>query len=148
MDIGSSINSLNQLFPNGQVTGKADASTLVKNLTNVAQEGIEFGDSLSNALSRVNQGQGERLSGMSAEAKNLKLGYNDSIQSLGSRFLETANNSIQKAQLENARVVVGESDNIHQSILQMHESNAYLNLTIAVGNKLQEFYKTMMQIQA
>ncbi len=66
---------------------------------------------------------------------------------MGKHFLDTVNTSLVTAQKEQERIITGDSTNIQQSVISMHEANAFLSIFINFATKCQEFYRAVMQTQ-
>ena len=68
-----------------------------------------------------------------------------------SNLLESAvgeiNGKMQTAQAEQAKVLSGESTNLHQAMIAMQESSTAFTLMVEVRNKLVESYQELMRMQ-
>ncbi len=63
------------------------------------------------------------------------------------RFVSGVDSSMRKAEVEQAKVVRGESTNLHQAIIAGQESSVAFSLMVEVRNKLIEGYQELMRMQ-
>ena len=68
-----------------------------------------------------------------------------------SNFLKQAvteiNGKMQNAQVEQTKVLTGESTNLHQAMIAMQEASTAFTLMVEVRNKLVESYQEVMRMQ-
>lgn len=68
-----------------------------------------------------------------------------------SNFLENAvnevNSKMQTADTEKAKVLSGETTNVHQAMIATQESSVAFNLMVEVRNKLVDSYQELMRMQ-
>lgn len=57
------------------------------------------------------------------------------------------NSTMQNAEVQKARVMSGETNNLHQAMLSMQEANVAFSLMTEVRNKLVESYQEVMRMQ-
>jgi flagellar hook-basal body complex protein FliE len=54
---------------------------------------------------------------------------------------------MQSAEAEKAKLLTGESTNLHQAVIAMQEASVAFGLMVEVRNKLVESYQEMMRMQ-
>ncbi|GDX09321.1 hypothetical protein LBMAG57_10930 [Verrucomicrobiota bacterium] len=68
-----------------------------------------------------------------------------------SNFIERAigevDSKLQVADAEKAKVLTGETNNLHQAVIAMQEANVAFSLMVEVRNKLVESYQELMRTQ-
>ena len=64
-----------------------------------------------------------------------------------SQAVHGVNNTMQNAEVQKARVMSGETNNLHQAMLSMQEANVAFSLMTEVRNKLVESYQEVMRMQ-
>lgn len=149
MDVGSVSQQLNNLLQKGGGS-VSNVDLSAKGLVNIAQQGMQSAESFNKDLTGLLKASGLQLGSMpSIPIHNTSFsgGSLDGIKQMGKHFLDTTNASLVIAQKEQEKVLTGESSNINQSILSAHEANTCLSVVICFANKLQEFYKTVVQTQ-
>jgi flagellar hook-basal body complex protein FliE len=66
-------------------------------------------------------------------------------------FIESAtgevDSKLQVADAEKAKVLTGETNNLHQAVIAMQEANVAFSLMVEVRNKLVESYQELMRTQ-
>ena len=63
------------------------------------------------------------------------------------RTVGEVNTTMQTAETEKARVMSGETNNLHQAMLSIQEANVAFSLMTEVRNKLVESYQEIMRMQ-
>lgn len=150
MDIGSISQQLNTVLQKGGGSSALSGDLSAKGLFNIAQGGMQSAETFSKDLTGLLKANGMQLGAMpSIPIQNIRpsSGSLEGVKHMGKHFLDTVNNSLVSAQKEQEKVITGESTNVLRSILSTHEANAHLNIFVSFANKLQEFYKTVMQTQ-
>lgn len=121
-----------------------------KGLIHLAQGGIQSAEGFNKDLTALLQ-QNAIPMGKMPQVQNTSIVPNKSslegVQKMGKHFLDAVHTSLLTAQKEQEKIITGESTNIQQSIISMHEANAFLSIMINFGVKFQEFYRAMMQTQ-
>jgi flagellar hook-basal body complex protein FliE len=72
-----------------------------------------------------------------------KGGFSNLLQ----RAVSEIDGKMQTAQSEQAKVLTGESTNLHQAMISMQEANVAFTLMVEVRNKLVESYQELMRMQ-
>lgn len=128
--------------------GKLDLSA--KGMIDLAQKGMQAGEAFNESLSGLLSQKNMPIGGLPqivpkalAQTQNGVAG----VQKIGKHFLDTVHSSLVSAQKEQEKIITGESTNIQQSIISIHEANAFLSIFINFATKCQEFYRAVMQTQ-
>lgn len=82
----------------------------------------------------------ENLIGAASAEKG---GFSNLLQ----RAVSEIDGKMQTAQTEQAKVLTGESTNLHQAMIAMQEANVAFTLMVEVRNKLVESYQELMRMQ-
>lgn len=69
----------------------------------------------------------------------------DRIGSSIDKLIQTVDQKQKDAAIETKKVLAGESDNLHQSVIKMQEAGVAFSLMIEVRNKLIESYQELMR---
>jgi flagellar hook-basal body complex protein FliE len=80
-------------------------------------------------------------SGKTGEAKGP--GFSNFIE----RAIGEVDAKLQAADAEKAKVLTGETNNLHQAVIAMQEASVAFSLMVEVRNKLVESYQELMRIQ-
>jgi flagellar hook-basal body complex protein FliE len=64
-----------------------------------------------------------------------------------SRAVNEVDGKMQAAKAEQAKVLTGESTNLHQAMISMQEASVAFTLMVEVRNKLVESYQELMRMQ-
>ena len=72
-----------------------------------------------------------------------KVGFSNLLQ----RAVAEIDGKMQTAQTEQAKVLTGESTNLHQAMIAMQEASVAFSLMVEVRNKLVESYQEIMRMQ-
>lgn len=78
------------------------------------------------------------------------LGGTDSTPSFGkvlNQFIDGVDATQKASELETRKVLMGQSDNLHQAMLASEESKIALQLLVEVRNKLVEGFQEVMRMQ-
>jgi flagellar hook-basal body complex protein FliE len=70
-----------------------------------------------------------------------------SFSKLLSNAVDDVNAKMQTASAEQAKVLTGDTNNVHQSVIAMQESNVAFSMMVQVRNKLVESYQELMRMQ-
>ncbi len=62
-------------------------------------------------------------------------------------FIHSVDGKQKAAAAETKKVMLGESDNLHQSMIASQESSVAFTMMVEVRNKLMESYQTLMRMQ-
>jgi flagellar hook-basal body complex protein FliE len=89
-------------------------------------------------------------------SSGLMTGAAGSVQGSGgaSSFVNLLDNAVQEvngkmtaADVQETKMMTGDSANLHQTMISMQEANVALSLMVAVRNKLVESYQELMRMQ-
>jgi flagellar hook-basal body complex protein FliE len=83
---------------------------------------------------------GARTSGATAPGSG-------TFSSLLNRAVAEVDSKLQAAQTEQSRVLTGETNNLHQSMIAIQEASVAFSLMVEVRNKLVESYQELMRMQ-
>ena len=64
-----------------------------------------------------------------------------------SQAVSGVNGVMQNAEVQKARVMSGDTNNLHQAVISMQEANVAFSLMTEVRNKLVESYQEIMRMQ-
>lgn len=135
MDLSSISASLQSI--QGQSGGNFASS-----MVDLAKQGASIGQDFTNTLqSKI--GANNSLLDLSV---NKPVTNASSFQKIGAQFLENANQTVLQSEIEQRKFLVGESS-IQQVAIATKEAELTLSLTANIAQKLQEAYKTIVQIQ-
>lgn len=127
---------------------KGDLSA--KGLADLAQGGIDSAGGFTKDLGALLKQKNIDLGAMpqiQPQSSNPTQTSLEGLQKMGKHFLDTVHTSLVTAQKEQEKIITGESETIQQSIISIHEANAFLSIFINFGTKCQEFYRAVMQTQ-
>ena len=97
-------------------------------------------------IGKQDEGQSGALVGQTGAA-----GPGQAAQSSFSSVLETAvsevDGKMRTAAAEQAKVLTGETNNLHQAMIAMQEASTAFSLMVEVRNKLVESYQEIMRMQ-
>jgi flagellar hook-basal body complex protein FliE len=71
----------------------------------------------------------------------------ESFGAMVDQFVSGVDGKMQTARAEQAKVLTGETTNLHQAMISMQEASVAFSLMIEVRNKLVESYQEMMRMQ-
>jgi flagellar hook-basal body complex protein FliE len=71
----------------------------------------------------------------------------ETFGSMLDRFVSGVEGTMQKAGVEQAKVLRGDTSNLHQAMIAMQESGVAFSLMVEVRNKLVEGYQELMRMQ-
>ena len=136
MSLISSIQSLSDSFTKaaqpGNLNEKGISSTIKENLDLLGQ--TERLENLNNLTQASRVGQSNRANSASFE-------------DILSQSINAVDAVSKNAQTEVQVLMVGESDNLHQSVIAMQEAGVAFTLMVEVRNKLLESYQELMRMQ-
>ncbi len=140
---------------NGMLQGLGGGESLkldlsAKGLADLAQGGIQSAEGFNKDLAGVLKQKNIQLGALPQIQPGALVSNQSSLeglQKMGKHFLDTVNTSLVTAQKEQERIITGDSTNIQQSVISMHEANAFLSIFINFATKCQEFYRAVMQTQ-
>jgi flagellar hook-basal body complex protein FliE len=70
-----------------------------------------------------------------------------SFNNLLEKAVSEVDGKMQSAEAEKAKLLTGESTNLHQAVIAMQEASVAFGLMVEVRNKLVESYQEMMRMQ-
>ena len=140
MDIAAANNNMGSILQGMQTQ---DASLMTNGITGAAQQGANLGKAFSDSISSLSSPS----SGTYVSNKGVLIG-NDAFSKMTSGLLDGANKTILESEIEQRKILAGESDNIQGAIIKMNEASLITSLSVSIGNKLQECYKAIIQIPA
>ena len=73
--------------------------------------------------------------------------HSASFEEILSRSINAVDAASKNAQSEVQTLMIGESDNLHQSVIAMQEAGVAFTLMVEVRNKLLESYQELMRMQ-
>ena len=94
--------------------------------------------------SRLAQGGG---AGKSESSSGLGASGAKSFNNLLEKAVSEVDGKMQSAEAEKAKLLTGESTNLHQAVIAMQEASVAFGLMVEVRNKLVESYQEMMRMQ-
>lgn len=140
MDIAAASNNMGSILKGIQ---NQDASLMTSGITGAAQQGASLGKAFSDSISSLTGPS----SGTYIPNKGVPTGSN-AFSEMTFGFLDGANQTILKSEIEQRKILAGESNNIQGAIVKMNEASLITSLSVSIGNKLQECYKTIIQLPA
>ena len=70
-----------------------------------------------------------------------------SFSSMLENAVQDVNSTMQTAETEKAKVLTGETSNVHQAMIAVQESSVAFSLMVEVRNKLVDSYQELMRMQ-
>jgi len=138
----SVIASLTSLF-NRPPTGEVDLSNLQQAAPGLLNRAAPNGIDLSN-LQESSPVLTEALANAGATQS---AGSRKSFSDILEKLVGEVDGSIKAADAEKAKVLSGESTNLHQAMIAMQEAGVAFSMMVEVRNKLVESYQEIMRMQ-
>ncbi len=86
------------------------------------------------------------LDGASGSSKSSSTGA-ASFSKVLANAVNDVNTKMQAADAEKMKVLSGDTNNVHQSVIAMQEANVAFSMMVEVRNKLVESYQELMRMQ-
>jgi flagellar hook-basal body complex protein FliE len=138
----SVIASLTSLF-NRPPTGGIDLSNLQESVAGLSKGSAAGGIDLTN----LQESSPVITEGLANAGATQSGGAKKSFSDILEKLVGEVDGSIKAADAEKAKVLSGESTNLHQAMIAMQEAGVAFSMMVEVRNKLVESYQEIMRMQ-
>ena len=102
---------------------------------------------VSSKLTTTNIEKANQLSAVLPTASSTSVAPTQSFGDVLTQAVNGVNDKMQTAEVEKAKVMSGETNNLHQAMLSIQEAGVAFSLMNEVRNKLVESYQEIMRMQ-